>query len=122
MPGARRRGALAQPPFGVHPPHRTGPARMIPTLIGIGLVNLRRDRVVQAMTFFLPIVFFSIFAGVFGSQGRDTTSRVRVAVVDEDHSPASERLIAALKKEGGLRVQTAARPPGVGPDERGPQR
>jgi len=95
---------------------------MIPVLLRIALTNLRRDRVVQAMTFFLPIVFFSIFAGVFGSQGRDTTSRVRVAVVDEDHSPASERLIAALKKEGGLRVQTAARPPGVGPEERGPQR
>jgi ABC-2 type transport system permease protein len=95
---------------------------MIPVLLKIGFTNLRRDRVVQAMTFFLPIVFFSIFAGVFGSQGRDTTPRVRVAVVDEDHSPASERLIAALKREGGLRVQTAARPPGAGPEERGPQR
>lgn len=95
---------------------------MIPVLLKVGLINLRRDRVVQAMTFFLPIVFFSIFAGVFGSQGRDTTPRVRVAVVDEDHSAASERLIAALKKEGGLRVQTAARPPGSGPEERGPQR
>ena len=95
---------------------------MIPVLLKIGLTNLRRDRVVQAMTFFLPIVFFSIFAGVFGSQGRDTTPRVRVAVVDEDHSAASERLIAALKREGGLRVQTAARPPGAGPEERGPQR
>jgi len=95
---------------------------MIPVLIRIGFINLRRDRVVQAMTFFLPIVFFSIFAGVFGSQGRDGTRRVRVAVVDEDHSPASERLIAALKKEGGLTVQTAARPPGSGPEERGPQK
>jgi ABC-2 type transport system permease protein len=95
---------------------------MIPVLLRVALTNLRRDRVVQAMTFFLPIVFFSIFAGVFGSQGRDATPRVRVAVVDEDHSPASERLIAALKKEGGLTVQTAARPPGAGLDERGPQK
>ena len=92
---------------------------MIPTLLGVALTNLRRDRVVQAMTFFLPIVFFSIFAGVFGSQGRDTTAPVRVAVVDEDHSSASERLIAALKRERGLRVQTAARPPGI--ESRGPQ-
>lgn len=95
---------------------------MIPVLLRVAFINLRRDRVVQAMTFFLPIVFFSIFAGVFGSQGRDTTPRVRVAVVDEDHSPASERLIAALKREGGLTVQTAARPPGAGLEERGPQR
>jgi len=96
---------------------------MIPTLLGVALTNLRRDRVVQAMTFLLPIIFFSIFAGVFGSQGPDTTAPVRVAVVDEDHSPASARLIAALKREGGLRVQTAARPTGPGPDPvtRGPQ-
>src|SRR5262245_66277300 len=95
---------------------------MIPVLLRTGLINLRRDRVVQMMTFFLPIVFFSIFAGVFGSQGRDTTPRVRVAVVDEDHSAASERLIAALKKEGGLGVQTAARPPGAGVEEEGPEK
>ena len=36
------------------------------TLIRIGLTNVRRDRVVQALTFVLPIVFFSIFASVFG--------------------------------------------------------
>ena len=88
---------------------------MIPTLLRVGLINLRRDRVVQAMTFLLPIIFFSIFAGVFGSQGRDTTERVRVAVVDEDRSPASLRLVAALQREGGLRVRTSARPAGVPP-------
>jgi ABC-2 type transport system permease protein len=88
---------------------------MILTLIKVGLINLRRDRVVQAMTFLLPIIFFSIFAGVFGSQGRDTMEAVRVAVVDEDHSPASERLVAALRREGGLRVRTGARPPGTDP-------
>ena len=36
------------------------------TLIRVGLTNLRRDRVAQAMTFVLPIIFFSIFATVFG--------------------------------------------------------
>jgi ABC-2 type transport system permease protein len=92
---------------------------MIPTLIGIGLINLRRDRVVQAMTFFLPIVFFSIFAGVFGSQGRDTVERVRVAVVDEDQTSASKRLVAALQKETSLRVRTAARP--AGSDTKAPE-
>jgi len=92
---------------------------MIPTLIGIGLVNLRRDRVVQAMTFFLPIVFFSIFAGVFGSQGRDTMDRVRVALVDEDQTSASRRFVAALQKEGSLRVRTTARPTGA--DRKAPE-
>ncbi len=92
---------------------------MIPTLLAIGLLNLRRDRVVQAMTFLLPIVFFSIFAGVFGSQGQDTMEKVRVAVVDEDGTPESARFVAALRKEGGLRVRTAARP--LGADRQAPE-
>ena len=88
---------------------------MIPTLLWVAIINLRRDRVVQAMAFLLPIIFFSIFAGVFGQQGRNSTSRVRVAVVDEDHSPASVRLVAALVKETGLRVRTTAAPVGAPP-------
>jgi ABC-2 type transport system permease protein len=85
---------------------------MIPTLLRIAITSLRRDRVVQAMTFLLPVIFFSIFAGIFGSQGGDVTSRVQVAVVDEDRSEASGRLFAALKQEPGLRIRTRARRPG----------
>ena len=89
---------------------------MIPTLLRIAFTSLRRDRVVQAMTFLLPVIFFSIFAGIFGSQGHDITSRIHVAVVDEDRSEASARLFAALKKETGLRIRTRARRPGEPPD------
>ncbi len=89
---------------------------MIRTLLRISLINLRRDRVVQAMTFVLPIVFFSIFAAVFGRQGGGVTERIRVAVVDEDRSEASGRLVKALREEAGLRVRTEARGPGSPPD------
>jgi len=89
---------------------------MIPTLLRIATTTLRRDRVVQAMTFFLPIAFFSIFAGIFGSQGRDVTSRIPVAVVDEDRSEVSNRLVAALRAETGVRIRTRARRPGEPPD------
>jgi ABC-2 type transport system permease protein len=78
---------------------------MIPTLIRIGWLNLKRDRVAQAMTFILPILFFSIFATVFGNQ-RNPTRRITVAVVDEDGSDYSKRLVAALQAEGGLAVET----------------
>ena len=78
---------------------------MIGTLLRIGWLNLKRDRVAQALTFLLPIMFFSIFASVFGSQ-RDQTSRIRVAVADEDGSTYSRKLVAALEAEGGLRIQT----------------
>ena len=40
------------------------------TLLRIGWMNLKRDRVAQSLTFLLPIVFFSIFASVFGGRRR----------------------------------------------------
>jgi len=76
---------------------------MLLTLLRIGWISLKRDRVVQALTFLLPIMFFSIFALVF-SQQSDPTSRVRVAIVDEDQSEYSKKLVDALENEGGLRV------------------
>lgn len=78
---------------------------MIPTLLKAGWLNLRRDRVAQALTFLLPIVFFSIFASVFGGQASGT-SRIRVAIVDEDRSELSARIVTGLEKEPGLRVRT----------------
>jgi ABC-2 type transport system permease protein len=78
---------------------------MILTLLKAGWLNLSRDRVAQALTFVLPIVFFSIFAAVFGSQASGT-SRIRVAIVDQDHSELSARILAGLEKEPGLRLRT----------------
>jgi ABC-2 type transport system permease protein len=79
---------------------------MIATLLRIGWINLKRDRVAQALTFLLPILFFSIFASVFGGQADDQTPRIRVAVVDEDGSDFSRRIVEGLRKESGLRVRT----------------
>ena len=78
------------------------------TLIRIAWTNLRRDRVAQALTFVLPIIFFSIFASVFGGRGDAPTPRVRAAVVDDDRSPFSARVIAALRAESSLQVRTTA--------------
>jgi ABC-2 type transport system permease protein len=83
------------------------------TLIRIGLTNLRRDRVVQALTFVLPIVFFSIFATVFGGRAGGTP-RIHVAVVDDDHSDFSQRIVAGLARESGLRVQATVDAKGTG--------
>ena len=86
---------------------------MILTILKLGWLNLRRDRVAQSLTFVLPIVFFSIFASVFGGQASGT-SRIRIAVVDEDHSDLSSRIIEGLKKETGLRVRTGVNDDGTG--------
>lgn len=78
---------------------------MILTLLRVSWVKLKRDRVAQALVFALPILFFSIFASVFGNQGRDTTSRIRIAVVDEDGSELSARIVKGLQEEKSLRVR-----------------
>jgi len=68
------------------------------------LIALRRDRGALALSFILPIAFFSIFAVIFGGR-RDTTPKVSLLVVDEDHSAVSQSLIRGLEREGSLAVK-----------------
>jgi ABC-2 type transport system permease protein len=67
--------------------------------------GLRRDRGALALSFVLPIVFFSIFAVIFGGR-RDSTPKVNVIVADEDHTSASARLVEGLTRERSLVVHT----------------
>jgi len=73
------------------------------------MVSLRRDRGALALSFILPVVFFSIFAVIFGGR-RDSTPKVKVIVVDSDHSRASERLVKGLQQEEALVVKTRPDP------------
>ena len=80
---------------------------MILTLIRASWTHLARDRAAQVMAFVLPIMFFSIFAVIFGGRsGSSGTSRVPVAVVDESHSDRSRALVKALIADDGLKVST----------------
>jgi ABC-2 type transport system permease protein len=76
---------------------------MIFSIIRTGWMNLRRDRAATVLSFVVPIVFFSIFASIFGAQ-RSSTPKVTVALVDEDQSEHSKQLVAALLQETALRV------------------
>ena len=76
------------------------------SIIRTALVSLRRDRAALSLSFVLPVVFFSIFAVIFGGR-RDSTPRVTVIVADEDHSRASERLVKGLQSEQSLNVKTS---------------
>jgi ABC-2 type transport system permease protein len=87
---------------------------MIGTLLRIGWTNFRRDRVALSLTFVLPIVFFSIFAGVFGNQRSPATRRIEVAIVDEDGSDYSKAVVAALRSEGALRTRITPEEDGRG--------
>jgi ABC-2 type transport system permease protein len=82
------------------------------------MVSLRRDRAALALSFILPITFFSIFAVIFGGR-RDTVPKITVIVVDEDQSHASRELVKGLEREGSLVIRTrpASNNKGVEPGE-----
>jgi ABC-2 type transport system permease protein len=82
---------------------------LIAAIVRTAIVSLRRDRGALALSFILPVVFFSIFAVIFGGR-RDTTPKVKVLVVDEDHSNAAHRLVQGLQEEGSLVVETRPAP------------
>jgi ABC-2 type transport system permease protein len=69
------------------------------------MVSLRRDRAALALSFILPITFFSIFAVIFGGH-RDTVPKITVIVVDEDQSQVSRELVKGLEREGSLVIRT----------------
>jgi ABC-2 type transport system permease protein len=82
---------------------------VISAIVRTAMVSLRRDRGALLLSFILPVVFFSIFAVIFGGR-HDTTSKVKVLVVDEDHSRISQRLVQGLEREGSLVVKTRPAP------------
>jgi ABC-2 type transport system permease protein len=71
---------------------------LIFAIVHTGLTALRRDRGALALSFILPLAFFTIFAVIFGGR-RDTTPKISVIVVDEDHSHASQQLVKGLSEE-----------------------
>jgi len=79
---------------------------MIASVVRAGWLNLRRDRAALMLSFIVPIVFFSIFAGIFGAQ-KSKTPKTTVVIADLDHSDSSRRLVAALQAESALDVVVA---------------
>jgi ABC-2 type transport system permease protein len=78
---------------------------LIVPIVRTAIVSLRRDRAALALSFILPITFFSIFATIFGGQ-HDSTAKINVILVDEDHSRASLDLVCGLQREGSLAIHT----------------
>jgi ABC-2 type transport system permease protein len=82
---------------------------LISAIVRTAAVSLCRDRGALVLSFILPVVFFSIFAVIFGGR-HDGTPRVKVLVVDEDHSRISQRLVQSLEREGSLVVEARPAP------------
>ena len=87
---------------------------MIWQVIAIQLRRLRHNRVEWVLTFVVPLVFFSIFALIFG-RGIGGTPRVKVALVQEVAAkktpagaspgpPISDAIVARLADSPGLKI------------------
>ena len=77
---------------------------MIWTVIQINVRRLLHNRVELLLTFVVPIVFFSIFALIFGGGiGSGTTPKIKVVAVDEVNflafGPAGIQLVQS-RQEG----------------------
>jgi len=70
------------------------------TLLRIGWLKLKRDRVALLMSLVLPIAFFSVFAVIFGGlAGGDGMPKVKLVVADEDGGEESRRIVDAILAE-----------------------
>ena len=107
----RRVAAQAEPRIGLSTFDRKGTARLIsrhrPHRHGFSCAAT--GGALALLSFILPVVFFSIFAVIFGGR-HDTTPKVKVLLVDEDHSRISQRLVQGLEREGSLVVKTRPAP------------
>ena len=78
---------------------------MIWPIFRLGWLHLKRDRVALALTFVLPIVFFSIFAAVFSDLDTEHLEALDAVLVLEDQGPTGERFATLLEQEPALRIQ-----------------
>ena len=74
---------------------------MIATVVETALRRLRHGRTELMLTFVVPVVFFTIFAMIFGS-GVGRNPRVRTLIADADGSERSAALVAAIEEQAGV--------------------
>lgn len=75
---------------------------MIRTVVGIAVRRLRHGKTELMLTFLVPVVFFSIFALIFGS-GIGRNPRVRTLLIDADLTDLTETIIEGLETAPGLK-------------------
>lgn len=78
---------------------------MIWTVIQTSWRRLRNNRSELLLTFIVPMVFFSIFALIFGSRdSSSSTPKIKVAISNEWPSELSDRAVALLQEQKSLRL------------------
>lgn len=82
---------------------------MVWTILQVSFRRLKNNRSELMLTFLVPILFFSIFALIFGSRGTSGSSmpKIKVALADCAESSVSKRAIELLGQQKSLRVTDA---------------
>jgi ABC-2 type transport system permease protein len=77
---------------------------MIATILRVSWLSLRRDRMALVLTFVLPVLFFSIFAAVFGAVDRGNSTAVPTAILQLDDAEMAVDLVSALTGSEHLEI------------------
>lgn len=79
---------------------------MVWTILQVSFRRLKNNRSELLLTFVVPILFFSIFALIFGSRGTSgsSTPRIKIALADVSHSPLTLRAVELLREQSSLRI------------------
>jgi ABC-2 type transport system permease protein len=79
---------------------------MIWTVVQTSWRRLKNNRSELLLTFVVPIIFFSIFAVIFGSRGSSGsgTPKIKVAIADTSETSVSKRATELLRDQQSLRV------------------
>jgi ABC-2 type transport system permease protein len=87
---------------------------MIWTVMQTSWRRLKNNRSELFLTFIVPIVFFSIFAVIFGSRdSASSTPKIKIAISDTSGAALSERAVKLLEEQKSLRVSENSRSHGA---------
>jgi ABC-2 type transport system permease protein len=86
--------------------HHARETLMIWTIIQTSFRRLRNNRSELVLSFVVPILFFSIFAVIFGSRGSSVsgTPKIKIAIADSSDSPIARRALELLAEQSSLRI------------------
>ena len=80
-------------------------------LVGRDLRLFFQDKRAVTMSFVAPILIGSFFGYLFGGVTKDTVSKINLAVVNQDGSEVSRKVVAALQADAALDVRLRALEP-----------
>jgi ABC-2 type transport system permease protein len=77
---------------------------VIITIFQIALLRLWNNKQELLLAFVVPILFFSIFAVIFGRGVGSGSAAIKVAIVDDDRTPLTAEVIRQLKEQPSMEI------------------